>query len=61
MVSSIELYIISDLSRTLLCHYYPILQPTSRLGENQNKEKELFLEIASSLAFSCNASPQQEF
>ena len=36
-------------------------RPTNPLRENQNKEKELSLKIASSLIFSWNASSQQEF
>ena len=36
-------------------------EPVSRLRENQNKGKDLFLEIASSQRFSCNPSSKQEF
>ena len=35
-------------------------KPASRLRENQNKEKKLFLDIVSSQTFSCNPSAQQE-
>ena len=35
-------------------------EPKSRLRENQNRDKQLFLKIVLSRTISCNPSPQQE-
>ena len=36
-------------------------EPTSCLRENQKKEKKIFLKVASSEIFNCNASSKQGF
>ena len=48
-------YIMTEITRSRLRS-----EPTSSLRENHNKEKELFLKIASSQTFSWNGSSQQE-